>query len=81
MTASQLLPLCCNLRPRVFKYGEYLVKQGEVPPGLMLLVQGQCKVVRDAVVASVARNRKQTDHPYSREILQNVEELRRLNTA
>ena len=52
--AKQLIPLACNLNPISFKYGEYLIKEGEVPPGLIIIVQGTCRVTSSVV----------TDHKY-----------------
>ena len=46
---KQLMPICLNIIPRTYSYGEFLIKQGEVPPGLMIIVKGQCQVVNCSV--------------------------------
>ena len=39
------MPIAANITPKTFTYGEFLIKKGEVPPGLIYIVEGQCKVV------------------------------------
>ena len=40
-----LMRMAANLVTKTFKYGEYLVKQGQVPKGLFLILKGQCRVL------------------------------------
>lgn len=42
---SDLMAIAANITPKTFKYGEFLIKKGEVPPGLIYIAEGQCKVV------------------------------------
>lgn len=39
------MPIAANIVPRTYSYGEFLVKRGEVPQGLFIIIKGQCKVV------------------------------------
>jgi CRP-like cAMP-binding protein len=39
-----LLPLANSITPQKYKLGDYILKEGEVPKGLYLIYQGQCKV-------------------------------------
>jgi len=39
------MPIALNLEERTYSYGEYLTKRGQVPPGLMIVVEGQCQAV------------------------------------
>ena len=45
MHPKNLVAIACNLKPRTFTFGQYLVREGEVPEGLFIIVQGHCKVV------------------------------------
>lgn len=38
------MPLACNLQSQYFSFGEYIIKEGEVPKGLYIIKSGQCKV-------------------------------------
>jgi len=40
-----LIPIACNMETRTYTFGEYLIKKGEIPKGLFILISGQCKVV------------------------------------
>lgn len=40
-----LARIAANLVPKTFKYGEFLVKQGQVPKGLFVILKGQCRVL------------------------------------
>jgi hypothetical protein len=42
---SYLMPIACNIIPKTYTYGEFLVKKDEIPPGLFIIKQGQCKVI------------------------------------
>lgn len=42
---DELMPIAANITPKTFSYGEFLIKKGEVPPGLFYIAEGQCKVV------------------------------------
>jgi len=44
-----LMRIAANLVPKTFRYGEYLVRAGEVPKGLYLVLQGQCRVLQTRV--------------------------------
>lgn len=37
--------IAANIVTKTYQYGEYLVKRGEVPKGLFLIIKGQCKVI------------------------------------
>jgi len=39
------MPIAVNIIPRTYAYGDYIIKQGEVPPGLIIIAEGQCAVV------------------------------------
>ena len=39
------MAIAANITPKTFSYGEFLIKKGEVPPGLFYIAEGQCKVV------------------------------------
>lgn len=39
------MPIAVNIIPKTFSFGEFLIKQGEIPPGLMIITEGHCKVV------------------------------------
>ena len=39
-----LLPLASNIKIKTYKYGEYLVKAGEMPEGLIIISKGSCIV-------------------------------------
>lgn len=39
-----LLPLASNIKVKNFKYGEYIVRAGEVPEGLIIISKGSCIV-------------------------------------
>jgi CRP-like cAMP-binding protein len=39
-----LLPLANNVVQKKFTFGEFIIKEGEVPRGLYMIVKGQCKV-------------------------------------
>ena len=39
-----LIPLAATLTPIRFKIGEYVLKQGEIPAGLHIIVSGRCNV-------------------------------------
>jgi hypothetical protein len=40
-----LMPIAVNIIPKTYAYGDYIIKQGEVPPGLVIVAEGQCAVV------------------------------------
>lgn len=37
--------IAANVATKTYRYGEFLVKRGEVPKGLFLIIKGQCKVI------------------------------------
>lgn len=37
-----LMPIALNLVPRYYRLGEYIVRKGQIPDGLMIIVSGQC---------------------------------------
>jgi hypothetical protein len=39
------MPIAANIVPKTYSFGEFLVKRGEVPQGLFIIIKGQCKVV------------------------------------
>ena len=38
------MPIAVNMIPCTFNFGEYIIKEGEVPQGLYIVKSGQCKV-------------------------------------
>ena len=42
---NTLLPLASNLRIKVYKMGEYIIKQREIPSGLIIISKGEWQVV------------------------------------
>jgi CRP-like cAMP-binding protein len=38
------MPIACNMIPVTFNFGEYIIKEGDVPKGLYIIKSGQCKV-------------------------------------
>jgi hypothetical protein len=42
--SSHLMPIACNMIPKSFSFGEFILKEGEIPKGLYLIKSGQCKV-------------------------------------
>ena len=38
------MPIACNMIPKSFSFGEFILKEGEIPKGLYLIKSGQCKV-------------------------------------
>jgi hypothetical protein len=39
------MPIALNIEPKNYLYGQYIVKQGETPPGLIIIISGSCQVV------------------------------------
>lgn len=39
-----MLPIANSVTARTFQLGEYIIKEGEVPKGLYMIVKGLCKV-------------------------------------
>jgi len=39
------MPIAVNIIPKTYSYGDYIIKQGEVPQGLIIVAEGQCAVV------------------------------------
>ena len=46
LSSEVLMPLALNMTVARFRYGEFLTRQGEVPPGMYLIMSGQCIVGR-----------------------------------
>lgn len=42
--AKLLMPIACNMNIYSFSFGEYVIKEGDIPKGLYLIKSGQCKV-------------------------------------
>ena len=38
------MPIACNMLPKSFSFGEFILKEGDIPKGLYLIKSGQCKV-------------------------------------
>ena len=38
------MPIAINMSVIKYKYGEYLIRAGEVPKGMLMLFKGQCNV-------------------------------------
>jgi hypothetical protein len=43
------MPIACNIIPKTYSYGEFLVEKGNIPEGLIVIAEGQCKVVAKRV--------------------------------
>ncbi len=41
---KSLIPLASNLKIQNYIYGDYLLKEGQCPPGMFLILDGQCVV-------------------------------------
>ena len=39
-----LLPLANAIVKRTYKFGEFILKEGDVPQGLYIVIKGQCRV-------------------------------------
>ena len=39
---KQLMPIALNIMPKNYSFGQYIVKQGEIPPGLVIIISGTC---------------------------------------
>jgi hypothetical protein len=63
--AQYLMPVACNLKMKTFSFGDYLIREGEVPEGLFIVKSGQCKVAsaRIAERALQPRERRGGVHP------------------
>jgi hypothetical protein len=44
LKAKMLVPVALNMTVVQFKYGEFLTREGDVPPGMFLIKSGQCIV-------------------------------------
>lgn len=44
-----LVPIACNIKSQFYSYGEFIIKKGEIPPGLIIIIDGQCKVVAERI--------------------------------
>ena len=42
---NDLMPIAANIFPKTYSYGEFLVEKGNIPEGLFVIQEGQCKVV------------------------------------
>ena len=40
LTPKQLMPIAVNMNMIKYKYGEYLVRAGEVPNGMLMIYKG-----------------------------------------
>mmetsp|Transcript_10836 Transcript_10836/g.8058 ORF Transcript_10836/g.8058 Transcript_10836/m.8058 type:complete len:92 (+) Transcript_10836:1308-1583(+) len=38
------MPIAVNMLPVTYSFGEYIIKEGEIPKGLYIVKSGQCKV-------------------------------------
>jgi CRP-like cAMP-binding protein len=38
------MPIAVNMIPISFNFGEYIIREGEIPKGLYIIKSGQCKV-------------------------------------
>lgn len=47
--SKYLMPIALNLVPKYYRLGEYLVKKGQIPPGLLIIVSGQCSIVNEKI--------------------------------
>lgn len=43
--AKYLMPIAVNIIPKTYAYGEFIIKKGEIPTGLHIIIEGQCKAV------------------------------------
>lgn len=34
------MPIACNMIPKIFNFGDHIVKEGEVPKGLYIIKSG-----------------------------------------
>jgi len=58
-----LMRIAANLVTKTYSYGEYLVKQGQVPKGLFLILKGQCKVLATRIAKrSLIENQSRANH-------------------
>ena len=47
--AQYLMPIACNLKSRTFSFGDYIIREGELPQGLFIIKSGQCKVASSRI--------------------------------
>jgi hypothetical protein len=40
LDSSYLMPIACNIIPKTYSFGEYIVKKGEIPDGLFIINSG-----------------------------------------
>ena len=67
-----LLPVAVNMSVVKFKYGEFLTRQGEVPPGMYIIKSGQCIV---GVSRTASRPKNFEDIPGLRKPIQDKHPL------
>ena len=47
------MPIACNMNVYTFSFGEYVIKEGDIPKGLYLIKSGQCKVANTRIAERV----------------------------
>lgn len=52
-----LMQLAYNIERKVYRYGEYLIKAGNIPNGMHIIIKGQCL----AVYENIEIKKKDTD--------------------
>ena len=61
--STLLMPIACNMMPYSFNFGEFIIREGQIPQGLIIIKSGQCKVAcrrisERAIVAGDGLNKK-----------------------
>ena len=54
-----LLPLASNIQVKTYRIGEYIVKAGDLPEGMVIVTEGQCIVCAEKLAM---RSNKPTEY-------------------
>lgn len=57
--AKFLMPIACNMNIRMYSFGEYIVKEGQIPDGLYLMKKGQAKIATMRIAKRDIKNIEQ----------------------
>ncbi|OMJ79869.1 hypothetical protein SteCoe_20012 [Stentor coeruleus] len=59
-----LIPFASSLEAKTFRVGEVILEQGEIPSGMYIIYQGQCKVYWEGYVSRPKTARKERQKPF-----------------
>lgn len=46
---EMLVSVTCNMQTKRYSFGEYIIKRGEIPKGLIIITEGLCKLGYDNI--------------------------------